>query len=592
MKFPKNQLDINEYLECVKALLCAEECEVFIDTNIISQLYRLNDEARQDFYRWVDSYENRFHIPVWSIHEYSNRVYADKTKDYLEELTKVKTCTKELSNITEFVKGYVGDSLLQGTVYQDNKEFLFSELEQVNTLLNKIATAIKSNLTSHQSKVKREIADKLQPFALDSNIYEIIREGRFEPDLRFEGKVPPGFKDSDKSENRIGDLIIWKEILIYCKRSGVKKAVFISRDCKPDFMYEPLEQKTNGRKASNVERLKIAHESLVYEFKKETQGGDVYIIEFATLVKLIAAQYRNLAISFQIANAQISATENVDLPSDIDLIVTPDQLEAKEPIINIPHSDQYLYSGFALIDEQYDYSAGDGCFDKIIHELKSYNWYIQNPAIVQLIKFKEIQTMEASVVNIDSTFVLGRNITQCAEGSSGNAISFVEHLHTNISDWPDIFKQAFVDGMLYEVFFNSKGEIRSNGFKATYFADMLREIALLSLKDPYTFINSELNKKGKNRFIPIVGGTEQYTFRFDIDNDGYTTNIYCNGIDISETFRYGYYPINFSSVDALKSSLSMYYAIQLEYITIEALPRPVSFITYCTNPLPPIELPF
>ena len=49
MRFPKQELDIDQYLQVIDGLLNDEECHLFIDTNIISQLYKLNDAARMDF---------------------------------------------------------------------------------------------------------------------------------------------------------------------------------------------------------------------------------------------------------------------------------------------------------------------------------------------------------------------------------------------------------------------------------------------------------------------------------------------------------------------------------------------------------------
>lgn len=45
MKFPKQELDIDTYLQKIETLLKDDSCHIFIDTNIISQLYRLNEDA-------------------------------------------------------------------------------------------------------------------------------------------------------------------------------------------------------------------------------------------------------------------------------------------------------------------------------------------------------------------------------------------------------------------------------------------------------------------------------------------------------------------------------------------------------------------
>lgn len=137
MKFPKRYIDVFEYQSEIKALLGDNDCAIFIDTNIISQLYRLNDAARQDFYNWVKSCGDRFHIPVWVIHEYSDKIYHNKTTDYLSELSKIKQYSNDFSNISNFVKGYVGESLLVGSIYQGKVQDLKDEIDAIEDSLKK-----------------------------------------------------------------------------------------------------------------------------------------------------------------------------------------------------------------------------------------------------------------------------------------------------------------------------------------------------------------------------------------------------------------------------------------------------------------------
>ena len=150
MRFPKQELDINQYLQVIDNLLKDEECHLFIDTNIISQLYKLNDAARTDFFTWVGTVANRFHIPNWTVHEYQKRYCSQKTEDYLTELNNKET-VKKLENFSIFAKGYVSDSLLVGSEYQGHKDLLFAELDDIATKFRKINSAIKKNLSEHQN---------------------------------------------------------------------------------------------------------------------------------------------------------------------------------------------------------------------------------------------------------------------------------------------------------------------------------------------------------------------------------------------------------------------------------------------------------
>lgn len=605
MKFPRQELDVDQYLQKINGLLNDSSCHIFIDTNIISQLYRLNQLARDDFYTWVDSCSDRFHIPNWSVHEYSKRITAQNTKDYLSELTKAKTYSKELANISNFIKGYVGDSLLIGSVYDGRKDELFNDIDSVVNKFAIIANAINKNLSDHQESVHKEVLDKLNNYTLNSDIYNIIENLYFVHDLRFDGRIPPGFKDSDKTSNRIGDLIIWKEIVDFCKKAGLKKenakVILISRDIKPDMVYSPVKQ-TRGTNPIRKEedKIQIAHESLVYEFSLTTGSQDFYLISFYTLVQILASNYQNLALSFQIATEQENTHTKTNKTSCIadestngEEIISqnnepderiPEPLDNTEPEINNAPDSARTYSESALVDSNYNTSEGNASINECIENLKTYNWYKQNPAINKLItlSFNKIDNTQQ---NRDSFFVLGRNILQSADGTAGSAIHFMENLCTFISKWPIPFQKAFIDGCLYEVFFNSLGNIRPKAFKSLYFETLVNEINETSLTDAFDFINQELERKNAGRFVPKVNNDEKYVFEFTFsekneDNDYKTTSLKINGVDVSDTFKSEYGNSNFGYTKELIKDLSLYYAIPKENIEILPLPEDLILVSY------------
>lgn len=74
---------------------------------------------------------------MWVIHEYSNKIYHNKTTDYLSELSKIKQYSNDFSNISDFVKGYVGESLLVGSIYQGKVQDLKDEIDAIEDSLKK-----------------------------------------------------------------------------------------------------------------------------------------------------------------------------------------------------------------------------------------------------------------------------------------------------------------------------------------------------------------------------------------------------------------------------------------------------------------------
>jgi len=183
----------------------------------------------------------------------------------------------------------------------------------------------------------------------------------------------------------------------------------------------------------------------------------------------------------------------------------------------------------------------------------------------------------------DMIFVLGRNIYQSAVGAAHEAMSFVERLNVNIHDWDVRAKKALVDGMLYEVFFNSKGEIRPKSFKAQYYQVLLRETDLLGLETPYGFINSRLHDQTGIRFVPEVHTDKHYTFEFEYAKDQFgqatTKSLKINGEDVSETFTQTI-AHTFAAREELSAKLSQYYAIPTNQIKIANLEADVTLIQF------------
>ncbi len=584
MRFPKQELDIDQYQQVIDGLLNDGECHLFIDTNIISQLYKLNDAARTDFFNWVSTVGTRFHIPNWTVHEYQKRYCSQQTKDYLTELNNKET-VKKLENLSNFVKGYVSDSLLVGSDYQGLKDQLFTELDEIAAKFKKIDTVINTNLSAHQLNVHAGILQNLQSYTLDTDFYSILEDIDQSGEIRYSHLVPPGFGDIKKDENKYGDLVIWNEILDYCHRKEIKKAIWISRDGKPDMVYMPQKQTIGGRPASD--KISIARESLVYEYSLKTGSDEFYLINFLTLVKSISSAYQDLAISFQIVTTPVvTADEKVDesaahvaAQEPAQVQETPNEDELQNPVVP-------LYSNDALADAGYEEKCVEPAVKKMIIDFRSHNWYNQNDAAKFLMHWQP--TVDVSTLSgRDMMFVLGRNIYQSAVGTSNDSIRYMNNLATYIHDWDEQCKQKFVDGMLYEVFFNSHGAIRPKEFKTKYFDVLLRQIDEMGLEQPYTFINTSLASNRHIRFTPEVRTEKRYTFEFSFESVdhfglGKTSVLTIDGKNESESFTHALAVI-FANRDDLKDKLSTYYATPKEKIDVVGLGDNITGVTHIGN---------
>lgn len=112
------------------------------------------------------------------------------------------------------------------------------------------------------------------------------------------------------------------------------------------------------------------------------------------------------------------------------------------------------YSNVALSDHLFVLDSSRPSHG-IIRGLKTHDWYRQNPAIAKL-------TAElANKAGINSLFVLGRNIYQAACGGSHGAVEFLDTFMSKAAGIDKTKRKALFDGILFEIFFDSQGKLRS-----------------------------------------------------------------------------------------------------------------------------------
>ena len=93
------------------------------------------------------------------------------------------------------------------------------------------------------------------------------------------------------------------------------------------------------------------------------------------------------------------------------------------------------------------------CYGKLIDAMKSYNWYVQKPAIHLVVSNGPNQAAE---LGEEQQVNLGRNILQCAEGTEKSAYKFLEELSKDGSSWPF----SVLRGIALESFTNEDNQIR------------------------------------------------------------------------------------------------------------------------------------
>lgn len=97
---------------------------------------------------------------------------------------------------------------------------------------------------------------------------------------------------------------------------------------------------------------------------------------------------------------------------------------------------------------------GGDFFGNLILELRSCDWNRQNPAM------KKIRRIPASDLDKNQQFILGRNLYQ-ANGYAWEVQKFFENLENNLSKYNKDEENHVLNGILFEIYFDNKGDFRN-----------------------------------------------------------------------------------------------------------------------------------
>lgn len=179
---------------------------------------------------------------------------------------------------------------------------------------------------------------------------------------------------------------------------------------------------------------------------------------------------------------------------------TPDELA--ELIIKkltksgVELENQFSYSYDVKADIDFPLRTS-GVTGKIISDLKSYTWPTQNPAIKKLI------ALDWSNIEPDHAFILGRNLYQCACGCENRAKAFMSDIRRELASFQNDRALDFLNGMLFEVYFNSEGEFRGQNLKGRCFNELLSIQEVKKFAPSIYFIRRSLEPyKSELPFLP------------------------------------------------------------------------------------------
>lgn len=307
------------------------DCVFALDTNVLLDLYRFSDTARDALFKVMESLGERLWIPYQVAAEYfENRlgVIEDQSEAYAKSITGLKAAKEKFNSGSRhpFVSDEVFDKFIS------SYDLMINELEEKQ----KTYLAFVSNDT-----IKAKIGTLLNGRVGEPYSEERLQEIAVEGEKRYLENIPPGFQDGGKMPEatttklrlkKFGDLILWKQV--------IDKAVIVN---KPVILVTG-EKKDDWWLKSN-KGLVSALPSLTKEFMNAVKQ-DFYI--YATDRFLVKANEYLAQNTSEVVVEEVRAINKADaeLKEDMDSALLDQALNDNWPGATIKSSNKPPYYGW------------------------------------------------------------------------------------------------------------------------------------------------------------------------------------------------------------------------------------------------------
>jgi len=297
MQVLKKIVNVDGFRGSVEKILLRQNSNslVFIDTNFLTWIYRINkpsfNELKRFLYRLIQ--DKKLIIPNWVVHEYNSLLSKNSEDVFSPFKRRLKIAEREIDFLQETSRMILDDQFSMKKGYPNKRAFL-SELEtEIKSVRKKIGYLRENNEFKDESRGEfiEEIV-KLAPGK--ANVKEIIKYLDHVP-LRFKLRIPPGFEDEGKPENKYGDMIIWEEILANIKIYDVSEILFLSRDVKKDWVYTPPKIILNEKIIGNNQSVtyNVPQPWLEYEIKQLKPEAQFFIADMHMLLDVLYSPEHN-----------------------------------------------------------------------------------------------------------------------------------------------------------------------------------------------------------------------------------------------------------------------------------------------------------
>lgn len=228
-----------------------QQALVVVDANVVLNLYRYPEQARDDLLVTLGKFSDRLWIPYYAALEYQrNRltVIADQKKRFREVDSIIEESTSSLRKKLDALQLKRRHSTIEVDEFLDTIDSAATKLKGNLSQLNEKQSDVQSD-----DDLRARIDDLFDgrvgnPPSTQDDLEKLWKEGA----ERYSRRMPPGYMDQKKEKDgeseefqfegmvfrrSFGDLLLWKQTIAHVKENGLKHVIFVTDDEKEDWWW-------------------------------------------------------------------------------------------------------------------------------------------------------------------------------------------------------------------------------------------------------------------------------------------------------------------------------------------------------------------
>jgi hypothetical protein len=486
-------LSYSEYAQACFDLFSDEQTLVFVDTNILALPFRFHSRAREGFFSLLQiaSSQKRLVVPAWASNEFFHGAFKanGSAHGFSSTVKKQLGSAPTADSVRKILSRALSDEELDNYSNSNgvSRDDVIDDLARTIDKWNKDIDRLGKDLDAEF--IHGQLLDALKGCFLSLDFTEHCALVERHADRRRANRIPPGLTDGKKGDadrrgvsagNVDGDLALWLEILqaardiatgVLSTRDGdpeYNHVIVLCEERKEDFLYTPANrqreepERTHQPKPTKNDTppIKVPDPRLVSEFERAVGHRSLAFVTMEELARgSLGAKPDRRIRQFIEALTQQKDTEagsgESGATEDRNTLVVEETIRVSDAVVvsDAPAAATLAIPEGAMSAEK-DFIEGlpEGSEKDTITRINTHNWYIQNPAILEL-------RTERFPCDLGAAFVLGRAVYQAADGSAWRASEFLRGLDGWVSD-PNEYDQAFVAGAAYEMLFTGHGVLR------------------------------------------------------------------------------------------------------------------------------------